>query len=71
MKLVIFGLTISSSWGNGHATVWRSLSRELIARGHEVVFFERDVPYYSAHRDMPKLPGGTLHFYESFPNRQR
>jgi hypothetical protein len=25
MKLVIFGLTVSSSWGNGHATLWRAL----------------------------------------------
>lgn len=51
MKLVVFGLTISSSWGNGHATLWRGLCRALRARGHEVVFFERDVPYYRAARD--------------------
>lgn len=63
MKLVIFGLSISSSWGNGHATLWRGLCRALIRRGHEVVFFERDVPYYAAHRDFPELPGGTLHLY--------
>lgn len=25
MKFVIFGLTISSSWGNDHATLWRGL----------------------------------------------
>lgn len=52
MKLVIFGLAISSSWGNGHATLWRGLCRALAARGHEVTFFERDVPYYAAHRDL-------------------
>src|SRR5438046_990091 len=51
MKLVIFGLSISSSWGNGHATLWRGLCRALAARGHKIVFFERDVPYYAAHRD--------------------
>lgn len=51
MKLVIFGLSISSSWGNGHATLWRGLCRALTSRGHKVVFFERDVPYYAAHRD--------------------
>jgi spore maturation protein CgeB len=45
MKLVIFGLTVSSSWGNGHATLWRGLCKALAARGHHVVFFERDVPY--------------------------
>ncbi len=63
MKLVIFGLTISSSWGNGHATLWRGLCRALIHRGHDVVFFERDVPYYAAHRDLRQLPGGSLVLY--------
>ena len=52
MKLVIFGLTVSSSWGNGHATLWRGLLRALAKRGHIVVFFERDAPYYAAHRDL-------------------
>ena len=68
MKIVIFGLAISSSWGNGHATVWRSLSRQLIARGHTVVFFERDVPYYASHRDLYCLDGGTLRLYNSWSN---
>lgn len=58
MKVVIFGLTVSSSWGNGHATLWRGLCRALGERGHEVVFFERDVPYYADHRDLRELPGG-------------
>jgi spore maturation protein CgeB len=66
MKIVIFGLTISSSWGNGHATVWRSLCRQLIGRGHDVVFFERDVPYYAAHRDLSAIDGGTFRLYESW-----
>jgi spore maturation protein CgeB len=66
MKIVIFGLTISSSWGNGHATVWRSLCRQLVRRGHEVVFFERDVPYYAAHRDLWTMDGATLRFYQSW-----
>src|SRR3954462_13086566 len=67
MKVVIFGLTISSSWGNGHATTWRGLLRELIGRGHDVVFFERDVPYYAAHRDMHQLRDGTLQLYAHWP----
>jgi spore maturation protein CgeB len=67
MKIVIFGLTISSSWGNGHATIWRGLLRELIARGHDIVFFERDVPYYAVHRDLSQLPGGTLILYREWP----
>ncbi|MBV8818274.1 MAG: glycosyltransferase [Acidobacteriaceae bacterium] len=71
MKLVIFGLSISSSWGNGHATLWRGLCRALIARGHDVEFFERDVPYYAAHRDMIKMPGLGLHLYTSWNDISR
>ena len=56
MRLAIFGLTISSSWGNGHATLWRGLCKSLVALGHEFVFFERDVPYYASTRDWPSLP---------------
>ena len=58
MKLVIFGLTVSSSWGNGHATLWRGLCKSLAWRGHDIVFFERDVPWYSSARDLTELPGG-------------
>ena len=60
MKLVVFGRTISSSWGNGHATLLRALFRQLIARGHYIVFLERDVPYYAAHPGLHELPGGKL-----------
>ena len=63
MKIVIFGLTISSSWGNGHATLWRGLCRALARRGHSVTFFERDVPYYAIHRDLRELPGTDLRLY--------
>ncbi|MBA2431637.1 MAG: glycosyltransferase [Chthoniobacterales bacterium] len=66
MKLVVFGLAISSSWGNGHATLLRALFRELTARGHHIVFFERDVQYYSFSRDLHQLPGGKLIFYTSW-----
>lgn len=66
MKLVVFGLTLSSSWGNGHATLWRGLCRALARRGHRVVFFERDVPYYALHRDLRELPGTDLRTYESW-----
>ena len=51
MRFVIFGLTVSSSWGNGHATLWRGLLKALSARGHAVTFYEKDVPYYAATRD--------------------
>jgi spore maturation protein CgeB len=57
MRIVIFGLTVSSAWGNGHATLWRSLINALDAAGHDVEFFEKDVAYYHAHRDLHALPG--------------
>lgn len=63
MKIVIFGLTISSSWGNGHATLWRGLCKNLIRMGHDIVFFERDVAYYAGARDLHELPGGRLQLY--------
>jgi spore maturation protein CgeB len=63
MRLVIFGLTVSSSWGNGHATLWRGLIRELARRGWRVSFFEKDVPYYRDTRDQTWLDGGELVFY--------
>ncbi|HEX8694216.1 MAG TPA: glycosyltransferase [Longimicrobium sp.] len=66
MKLVVFGLTISSSWGNGHATLWRGLTRALVRRGHTVVFFERDVPYYAGARDLWEIPGGELVLYPNW-----
>jgi spore maturation protein CgeB len=65
LNIVIFGLSISSSWGNGHATVYRALMRALGARGHHVLFLERDVPWYAAHRDLPKSPSGSLQLYTS------
>ena len=66
MKLVIFGLSVSSSWGNGHATLWRGLCTSLARRGNQVVFFERDVPYYAQHRDLWELPGCELVLYENW-----
>lgn len=63
MKLVIFGLSISSSWGNGHATLWRALCRALSGRGHEVVFFEKDSPWYAGARDATEFPGCDLRLY--------
>jgi spore maturation protein CgeB len=64
MHVVIFGLTISSSWGNGHATLWRSLVKAMLLRGHTVSFYEKDVPYYACARDLHSLPaGGSLRLY--------
>lgn len=66
MKIVIFGLTISSSWGNGHATLWRGLCKHLARLGHTVVFYERDVPYYAGARDLNGLPGGRLRLFANW-----
>lgn len=66
MKIVIFGLSVTSSWGNGHATLLRGLFRALHHMGHEVHFFERDTPYYAAHRDLTALPSAIIHLYSDW-----
>lgn len=66
MKIVVFGLAVSSSWGNGHATLWRGLSAALAKLGHQVVFFEKDAPYYASTRDTDCLPGGELIIYSTW-----
>jgi spore maturation protein CgeB len=66
VKIVVFGLTVSSSWGNGHATLWRGLARALAKRHHTFVFLERDVPYYAEHRDLTELPEGVLLLYRDW-----
>jgi spore maturation protein CgeB len=66
MHFVIFGLTVSSSWGNGHATLWRGLLKAMSRRGHTAVFYERDVPYYSNTRDPWDPPQGIhIEIYEA------
>jgi spore maturation protein CgeB len=65
LRIVILGLSITSSWGNGHATTYRSLMRALRRRGHDVLFLERDRPWYGANRDPVDLPAGSVHLYQS------
>lgn len=64
--MVILGLSITSSWGNGHATTYRGLVRALVANGHHVLFLERDVPWYASQRDLPRPPYGHTALYSSF-----
>jgi spore maturation protein CgeB len=71
MRVVFLGLSITSSWGNGHATNYRALAREMAGRGHEVTFCERDVPWYAAHRDLPAPPYAELCLYESVADLRR
>ena len=66
LDILIFGLSISSSWGNGHATQWRGLCQALAAMKHHVVFFEQDTPYYAAHRDLVNPDGWTLCLYSTW-----
>jgi spore maturation protein CgeB len=64
MKIVILGLSITSSWGNGHATTYRALVRALAARGHDILFLERDAPWYAENRDLPEPPYCRTAVYE-------
>ena len=65
MRLVVLGLALSSSWGNGHATTYRALLSAFARRGHEVLFLERDAPWYAAHRDCPDPDYCELRYYGS------
>ncbi|HQT76472.1 MAG: glycosyltransferase [Rhodospirillales bacterium 20-64-7] len=65
MRLVFIGLSLSSSWGNGHATTYRALLKGLALRGHDVLFLERDQPWYANNRDMPDPKFCRLRIYDS------
>ncbi len=69
-RIVMLGLSITSSWGNGHATTYRGLVRELTLRGHEVVFLERDVPWYASQRDLAPSALGRVELYSSITDLQ-
>lgn len=68
MKITICGLSITSSWGNGHATTFRALCSALHRRGHRIVFFERNLEWYQNNRDLPEPPYCTMKFYEDWSN---
>lgn len=65
LHCVFLGLSITSAWGNGHATTYRSLLKALAARGHSLVFLERDVPWYASHREFERAPYCKIALYES------
>jgi spore maturation protein CgeB len=65
LRIIILGLSVTSSWGNGHATTYRSLMRALLQRGHDVLFLERDMPWYRANRDILDLPRGSVRLYQT------
>jgi spore maturation protein CgeB len=70
MRIAIFGLTVSSSWGNGHATLWRGLCSALAEAGHSISFFEKDVPYYRTHLDLGQPGGYALQLYSEWTEIQ-
>lgn len=65
LRLIVLGLSLSSSWGNGHATTYRALLKALAARGHEILFLERDRPWYADNRDLVAADYCELQFYDS------
>jgi spore maturation protein CgeB len=65
LDIVFLGLCITSSWGNGHATTYRGLVRELTRRGHRVLFLERDRPWYAENRDLAQSPWGRVELYQT------
>jgi spore maturation protein CgeB len=71
MKLLVLGLSLSSSWGNGHATTFRALLKAFAARGHDILFLERDVPWYASHRDLPDPDFCQLCFYKDVDDLAR
>ncbi|MGC2696097.1 MAG: glycosyltransferase [Candidatus Angelobacter sp.] len=71
MKITLFGLTISSSWGNGHATPYRAILRALHRMGHQVEFFEKDVPYYRSRRDFNSCSYCRLTLYSNWSQVRR
>ncbi len=71
MRLVFLGLSLSSSWGNGHATTYRSLLKGLAEAGHDVLFLERDQPWYASNRDLPEPGFCSLRLYGSLAELDR
>lgn len=71
LRIVFLGLSITSSWGNGHATNYRGLMRALSARGHDVLFLERDRPWYADNRDLRRPPWGRTALYRSIADLKR
>jgi spore maturation protein CgeB len=71
LDIVIFGLSITSAWGNGHATTYRALARALNERGHRVRFFERELPWYADNRDLPDPDYCDVRIYSDIAELQR
>ncbi|QEE40963.1 MULTISPECIES: glycosyltransferase [unclassified Methylobacterium] len=71
LRLVVLGLSLSSSWGNGHATTYRTLLKAFARRGHAILFLEREVPWYAEHRDLTAPDYCDLAFYRDLADLER
>ena len=71
MNIVVLGLSLSSAWGNGHAVTFRALLRAMAERGHDILFLERDAPWYAAHRDLPSPAFCRLELYDAVDDLER
>lgn len=71
MKIVIYGLTVTSSWGNGHATTYRSLAKALARNGHQIIFVEKDTEWYRSNRDLPEPDFCKVHLYSKWSESAR
>jgi spore maturation protein CgeB len=66
MKIAVFGLSVTSTWGNGHGTTYRALLKALHERGHDIVFFEKDVEWYASNRDLPEPSFCEVRLYKEW-----
>lgn len=66
MKITFFGLSITSSWGNGHATTFRALCNALHRRGHNILFFEHNAEWYQNNRDLPEPSFCDVRIFEEW-----
>lgn len=64
-RFVFIGLSVTPPWDDGHAGSIRALMNALMARGHDVIVLESDVPSLTATRDLPRLPQGRVLLYAS------
>src|SRR5215472_9891205 len=71
MKIVGFGLSITSAWGNGHATTFRALFEALHRRGHDIIFYEKDLEWYASNRDLPSPPYCQVRLYKKWTDIAR
>lgn len=71
LDIVVLGLSLSSSWGNGHAVTYRALLKALAQRGHRILFLEREKPWYAVHRDLNNPAYCRLEFYKDFEDLKR